>query len=63
MSKSNNLEEKYIKALRREAKKSKRKYTPRGGTMAAQVKRIEASGFYIKSRRKPAVRIIDKIEK
>ncbi|MEW6407430.1 MAG: hypothetical protein AB1465_01940 [Patescibacteria group bacterium] len=57
------LEEKRLKALRREVKKSKRKYAPRGGTMAGQAKRAEMSKFYIRSKRKPKIVIVDKTKK
>lgn len=57
------LKEKRLKALHREVKKSKRKRSPRGGTKAAQVKRAQINKFYIQSKIKPEIRIIDKTKR
>lgn len=56
-------EELETKLGRRAKKLHKTKYGPRGATKAAQFKRMQESRFYVRSKRKPKIKIVDKTKR
>jgi hypothetical protein len=60
---SEELEKKYGKLSSRELRHEKRKYAPKGGTLGAQAKKIKEVKFYVRKKKKPEIRIIDKTKK
>lgn len=51
------IEEEFDKPTEREKRAKKAKYGPKGGTLAAQKKKLEESKYYVRTKRKPKIKI------
>lgn len=60
---ANEIEKRIKKLLEREERAKKKKYAPKGATVGAQVQRTKESQFYLHSKRKPEIKVIDKTKK